>query len=680
MKKLFAFAICAALFASCTKDSGTDYIVTEYDSTDIPQEVPYYGGTYKVSFKTDIESRAKFENWQYRLHIGDKVTTEQVTSEIENIEVVIDTNYDAGYRYIAVETAPAGDDAEWQTVLTAKQASALVKVGDYYWTKGNVALRNGKFDIAEKSTDKGLYFFAGSKYGIPSDGAYAGTAYTPEPVQVALADAKADEGFDVCKAISPKLRLPSRGELENLAALGFFEESKVVDGIRSMSFDGSDMLLPYAGFMGLQYNEPTMVSSYGVYWGDGENFDGNNLIYVFNAASEMPYSLIDFDRTGENTGSVRCVRNIAEPAYVSHSPESVADHKEFELTVETTPGDFKEYLVEVEASDNAYDKATVTATSPTAKITIPANEYIDSDVTWKIFVNGHFTGKTFVQPAMTDYVFYTSHTPTTKQTYEAFTLTVTCKSDRDSFTVDAKGSDNTNVSATGSKSNLSVALAIPENTAETERTFKIFVNGEDTGKSIVQEGKPAPKPELSVIWSEGYLTIKDGAYTFADKNERGMFFKWKSKWGVPFNATAYQGKAYGPDETSYTKFADVPQTGDIDPCSLVAPAGTWYMPTKAQMEELGKVDHTIEAKKSLTITDGKQTLVFVPAGQMAATATKPSLPDSAVLIWSGEESATAGKAGYMMWSIAQTTNSQRVNENNQKVGMMIRCVRNKIIY
>ena len=676
MRKLFAFAICAALFASCAKDAD-DYIVTEYESSDIPSTIPYSGGTYTVKFKTDIESRAKFEAWQYRLHIGDTVTTELVDKQTESINVAIDGNYDKDYRYIAIETAVAGEGAEWKTVLTAKQESALVKAGDYYWAKGNVALGDGKFIIAEKPTDKGLYFFSGSKYGIPSDGTYAGTAYTPEPVKVTLAEAQKDEHIDVCSMVNPALRLPTRGELENLAALGFLDNAKTQDGILCMPFDGSDMLMPFAGFVGLDNPEPIMVSAYGVYWGNGENFHGDNLLYLFTNNPENSYAMIYFDLTHKNTGSVRCVRAIAEPLYVSHSPESVADNKEFELTVETTPGDFKEYLVEVEASDNAYDSATVNAANTTAKITIPANESTDSEITWKIFVNGQFTGKTLVQPALTNYAFYQSHTPTTKQTYEAFTLTVNCKSDMASFSVEAKGSDGTNVSDVGSKDKLAVALSIPENAAEAERTFTIYVNGENTKKTIVQEGKPAPKAELSVIWSEGYLTIKNGAYAFAAKSERGMYFKWKSKWGVPFNATAYQGKAYGPAEAEYAKFADVPQTGDVDPCSLVAPAGTWYLPSKAKIAELATVDSTIEAKQSLSVTDGKQTVLFVPAGQMMTTATKPSLPDSAVLIWSSEAGATAGKAAYMMWSISSATGAQRVSENNPQVGMMVRCVRNK---
>lgn len=677
MKKLFAFAIFAVLFAACTKEDN-DYIVTDYASDNFTETIPYWGGTYTVRFTTDIVSRAKFENWQYRIDIGDEQGEPVLVSELtESIDVAIDANYDIADRYIVVETAVAGSD-EWKKAVVVKQESALIKAGDYYWAKGNVTLRDGKFAIAANMSDQGLYFFSGSKYGIPSDAAYAGTAYAPEPVRISLRDAHKDEAFDVCNAINPTLRLPSRGELENLASLGLFEEPKMDLGILCMPFDGTRMLLPYAGFLGFNYNEPTMVSSYGVYWGNGRNFDGNNLIYVFNAASEMPYSLIDFDRTDENTGSVRCVRNIVEPTYVSHSPEAPADHKEFELTVETTAGDFKDYLVEVEASDNTYEKVVATPANTTAKLTIPANESITDDVTFKIFVNGHFTGKTFVQPAMTGYALYKEHTPVEEQTFEAFTLTVTCVSDLDSFTVEANGSDNTVVSGTGSKSNLSVALAIPENTAiDQARTFRIFVNGNDTGKSVKQAGAPAPKPELSVTWSEGYLTVNDGAYTFADKNERGMFFKWKSKWGVPFNATAYQGKAYGPDEVSYTKFADVPQTGDTDPCSLVAPAGTWYLPTKAQILELGTADISIDVKKSLTVSDGKQTLVFIPAGQMAATATKPSLPDSSVLIWSGEASTTAGKAGYMMWSVTSTTTTPRANDNNVKNGMMVRCVRNK---
>lgn len=35
----------------------------------------------------------------------------------------------------------------------------------------------------------------------------------------------------------------------------------------------------------------------------------------------------------------------------------------------------------------------------------------------------------------------------------------------------------------------------------------------------------------SVIWSPGYLTVKDGAYAFAGPKEVGMFFKWKSRYG-----------------------------------------------------------------------------------------------------------------------------------------------------
>lgn len=95
-----------------------------------------------------------------------------------------------------------------------------------------------------------------------------------------------------------------------------------------------------------------------------------------------------------------------------------------------------------------------------------------------------------------------------------------------------------------------------------------------------------------MTWSEGYLTVVDGAYTFAEPKERGMYFKWKSKYGIKFegtvsSSTKYQGVVYGPDEQSIPNYADVPY-GDVDPCSLVAPAGTWRMPTSEQLLELGR--------------------------------------------------------------------------------------------
>ena len=163
---------------------------------------------------------------------------------------------------------------------------------------------------------------------------------------------------------------------------------------------------------------------------------------------------------------------------------------------------------------------------------------------------------------------YISHSPS-KATYEAFTLSVKCESDLASFPVVIKGSDGLELTQNGSKENPTVSFSVPENAGE-ERTLAIWVNGSDTGKSVRQEANPATNA-FSVTWSEGYLTVVDGAYTFAEPKERGMYFKWKSKYGIKFegtvsSSTKYQGVVYGPDEQSIPNYADVPY-GDVDPVS-----------------------------------------------------------------------------------------------------------------
>ena len=73
-----------------------DYCVTEYDSTTIPETVPYIGGGYKLGFTTSIETRAAdpiFVEWQYRVTLGDKVGDPvAVTERTESIDVEIAGN------------------------------------------------------------------------------------------------------------------------------------------------------------------------------------------------------------------------------------------------------------------------------------------------------------------------------------------------------------------------------------------------------------------------------------------------------------------------------------------------------------------------------------------------------------------------------------------------------------
>lgn len=456
-----------------------DYCVTEYDSTTIPETVPYNGGGYKLGFTTSIETRAAdpiFVEWQYRVTLGDKVGDPvAVTERTESIDVEIAGNYTENERNIVVEMADAGAEPQWTKIVEARQEAALVLTAGFYWAKGNVTLMDGKFAVADKMSDLGLYFRQGSKYGVPSDGgSYAGTAYTP---------------------------------------------------LASGQISGK--------------------SQFGGYWGLGANYAGEGVIYVLNA----DYSMVDYDLAGTNMASLRCVKNIRQPSYVSHTPASVTDNASFKLTVKTDPGEFPAYEVDIEAEDGEIRSIDASPSETEVTLTVPKNDEVGNRE-WRLFINRVYSGISFVQPGKKNYVDYISHSPS-KATYEAFTLSVKCESDLASFPVVIKGSDGLELTQNGSKENPTVSFSVPENAGE-ERTLAIWVNGSDTGKSVRQEANPATNA-FSVTWSEGCLTVVDGAYTFAEPKERGMYFKWKSKYGIKFEGTVsssmkYQSVVYGLGE------------------------------------------------------------------------------------------------------------------------------------
>ena len=456
-----------------------DYCVTEYDSTTIPETVPYNGGGYKLGFTTSIETRAAdpiFVEWQYRVTLGDKVGDPvAVTERTESIDVEIAGNYTENERNIVVEMADAGAEPQWTKIVEARQEAALVLTAGFYWAKGNVTLMDGKFAVADKMSDLGLYFRQGSKYGVPSDGgSYAGTAYTP---------------------------------------------------LASGQISGK--------------------SQFGGYWGLGANYAGEGVIYVLNA----DYSMVDYDLAGTNMASLRCVKNIRQPSYVSHTPASVTDNASFKLTVKTDPGEFPAYEVDIEAEDGEIRSIDASPSETEGTLTVPKNDEVGNRE-WRLFINRVYSGISFVQPGKKNYVDYISHSPS-KATYEAFTLSVKCESDLASFPVVIKGSDGLELTQNGSKENPTVSFSVPENAGE-ERTLAIWVNGSDTGKSVRQEANPATNA-FSVTWSEGCLTVVDGAYTFAEPKERGMYFKWKSKYGIKFegtvsSSTKYQSVVYGLGE------------------------------------------------------------------------------------------------------------------------------------
>ena len=149
-------------------------------------------------------------------------------------------------------------------------------------------------------------------------------------------------------------------------------------------------------------------STFGGYWGLGGDFHGNGVIYSLNG--EIGYSLLDYDAVGTNMAMVRCVRNVPQPKYVMHTLPETVDYKAFSLNVETDPGAFTYYDVTVWGDDGTFTQTGATDARPQVSVGIPKND-TKQDRTLRLFVNHIYTGVEFVQPAMTDYALYVSHTP-----------------------------------------------------------------------------------------------------------------------------------------------------------------------------------------------------------------------------------------------------------------------------
>ncbi len=356
----------------------------------IPENVPFNGGKYAVAF----ESKSATKSWQYRVLVDNKIVTPptRIAGQRATLDITIDANYGIDRRTVVIEVAEAGG-AAWSKGLESRQESALTMVGNYFWAKGNVVLRDSRFAIADSMTARGLLFRDGSRYGVPSDARnYAGTAYMPEPVQIKATDIPRNEGFNVCAAISPELRLPTWAELDDLRGN---EKSRLAKkGTLCMSYINSTFLMPLHGRMDTK--DSAIYDDVAIYFGDGYDNEGTAVIYGVGMG-ENGYSLADFDYTlsDDYMGSVRCVRNIAKPSYISHTPAEAEGNKGFELVVNTSRGEIHSiYYIEVAEFPgvNARSFRKQADAQGTAKFDIPQNT-TNATREWAIFVNGQDTGK-----------------------------------------------------------------------------------------------------------------------------------------------------------------------------------------------------------------------------------------------------------------------------------------------
>ncbi len=657
-------------------------LFSDFGTTNLPKKIGYNGGDYyfTLTFRKEDPSLKSapittFIPWSYRI-CYDGVNGEAVKIEEKTDKVTfhVEGNYSEKDIKVSLEIANNKAQDNWTEVASTTQEAGLLGLGEdgisYFYAKSDLIVKDGKFALADAPQATGYFFRHESHYAVPADEVYAGVAYNPQSTNMAISDIEEKTGADPCTLLSEKLRTPSYQELYMLYYMEDTDNTSTVEDVQGTHYKGSDLFLPFNGYVNIPSGNLMGKNATGARWGLGTDFDGNGLVLTSN----LQYSVAPaFDYVGENMASVRCVKNIKLPSLVKVEPSELESCRSTEVTITTDPGEFLLYEVSLEANDGTVKKATATNNKTSVTITLPDSQHTDKATEWKVFVNNIYTEQTLLQPALSDFVYFIGYTPTTGQDYTAFTITVNIETDHESVEVKASGSNGKEIIDFAGKDKGKVELAIPENTESQPVVWTLWIDGESTGKTISQKGAPASS--LSVDWSTGYLTVKDGAYCFAEPSEKGAYFPWKSKYAI--TSAPFDKKAYGPEETAFDKMASIPNS-DVDPCSLVAPAGTWRMPTVSEFEELFTCEYTGTLKDNVTFTlPDASLLVFKNGGQISGSSGKGMLLDSSIVIWVDAESdSDKAKAKYVMISNAASTGTPKVNAGTAKInGINVRCVK-----
>lgn len=676
-KNLFCMLALAAMIGSagCADDPITPekaFTGGTTVETDASWNLESWGeNEFTVTVNEDYLRQIGIRQWNYRVIYDDAVQQEgTVTDAATQVKISIPANASDQKRRVKTEvrfTKPDGVTTPWTPVSDLKQPGWLVPIDGIYWATGNLTLRDGEFALAYTSDEPGLYFEHMSSYGILSDGdRYSGKCYTPEETTISLGDIPRKNG-DPCRLVKGvDLRMPTLYEMRKLYDVAD-GQSREINGRKGFMFGGGKLFLPLAGGCDRETGAIGYKGTNGAYWYSGEDVDGNGGLLAMSDDYTMLYYNL-----GTNTASVRCVRNIAKAAYVSHTPQTLEGNGQVVVQVVTSPGDMDGY--EVMLTDGVREiVSTVSSQNPRAELVIPENAEVD-DIEYELFVNGERTGKKIVQPGVVYYATYESHTPVGPVPADAFTLRVTCRTNMDEVIVQVKCLGLPELDHPVSKDDPVATFNIPANEGD-ERTFEIFVDEKNTGRKVVQM---APEKGLSVIWSPGYLTVKDGAYAFAGEQELGMYFKYNSRYGLTLDATGkkYSGTAYGPAPETKA-YADI-AAKEVDPCSLVAPAGTWRTPTQDQWLELLACTYEWEMDKYRVFSDGQQTVYLTPSGSIKDDGASMLQPQWAK-VWSSTTHVTDATKNYTMIG----TFSSKTGVFGCTIGtvhnqaLMVRCVRDR---
>lgn len=109
-KKLFGLLASLSFFCAISCERELTQTTTEFKSSDIPELIPFEGGTYKISLEKVVETlqTKSVSNtdiaWAYRVNYDDEQRDAVVFNEpMESVEVTIEANHNAFKRSVVVE-------------------------------------------------------------------------------------------------------------------------------------------------------------------------------------------------------------------------------------------------------------------------------------------------------------------------------------------------------------------------------------------------------------------------------------------------------------------------------------------------------------------------------------------------------------------------------------------------
>lgn len=663
---IFGFLIGFVLLSSCADDIDTGIQeagkVTLIKSS-IKRTMPWNGGYFPIEVKT----QTKGNRWMVRVNV-DGVQGEAVECTGTTADVLIPANVTEQESLITVELM---SEKRWTAIAESTQPSGIVVVNGTKWVRGNLTVLKEKFAFTAPE-EYGMLFKHNSLHGVASEGsAYSGVTFTPEQTTIEWSAIPADMGDDPCRKVEPANTwcLPNIDQLYDLYDVS--GELVNTGRFQGCYFADNKLFLPAAGTRDIETGELGFQKTNGAYWASGTSTEGEGEILFFSL-SDDGYSGVDYNLTG-NLSSVRCVKMDKMADYVSHTPATDAPKDAFDLTV-TCKSNMPTFMVRIlgpyESELDMEVEASIS--NPVAKFTIPKNESIYPR-TLKIIVNGVYTGKTVTQSGISDYAVYISRSPSAKKVAgDAFSLSVTCASDLESFDVKLYTENKTvDLTQKGSKNSMVVRFDVPANNSGVSRDLLLSVNGVVVDDKISQAHKPAVYGDVEIgttTWAKGNIIASAGNFAIGSPKDKGLFFMLNSIYGVSSDDATYSGTAYNPAPTSVA-WQSIPYDVGGDPCALVLPKDTWRLPTKAEITELKNAAvslYTLDGVKGYNYAGNN---LFIPA--------------SGYMYWNGSSAiqslAALDKYGYIRSSSDEITGFEAqgtfISAQGKDAGYPVRCVK-----